>query len=634
MKPQSKLHQIKIKIKKISVILLMIGLVLTTYNLALGTIQAQQATQINAETRIRNLTLDDFNKPPYYSDKHVYAIPNHNLWVVTMYSNTSGQEINNLEIILPVPSAGATRAYVRPAGTAGGQGVTISYSNNNGATWDYTPSGEADANVTHIKYTQRTLGANAKNESIQAQFYAPPQASGLKTEYTTKATLRFNNRSESTNEVKFTNITKPEFNRLAPGEIENTLTGTTEIYQIPTPWTENTPVDINEEIGLRVYVRNVIPQTQAENLKIRLEFPTEYATTHIVKAYISADNADTLVDTTTFTTTSPAKIRYLKNSELPGRFSCKLSWKGQFQYKLCGDEIATTGYVWVDSPLKYGSEETLQLTVEAIVEGQPTPTQTPKPSKTPTPTPTPNQTATPKPTHSPTATPTSSQTPIIKPTPTPKPTPPPTFSPTPSPSPKPTHTPPPTPTITPTATPTPSPTPSMNINYNVTIEKKVDGTRVDGDKVGIQYRVKIKNNGNENINNFEVKDTLPPDFTYDQNTTEGDIKTNPEIQDVSGDDNRRLVWKVAILEKGKEINFGYRTTGKREDKNYCNDAQIEKNGSVIATSQACVRINQQAQVLSATTTQTLPSTGYAKNILLGLSMMITGYIGYRLSRYA
>jgi Domain of unknown function DUF11 len=206
-----------------------------------------------------------------------------------------------------------------------------------------------------------------------------------------------------------------------------------------------------------------------------------------------------------------------------------------------------------------------------------------------------------------------------------------------SPSPIVTPTPAATATIAPTSSPSPTQTvTSNNSNWNISIEKRVDGTRVDGDKVGIQYRVKIKNNDDEDLNNFQVRDTLPPDFTYDQNTTEGDINTNPTIEDVTGDDNRRLVWNVSKLEKGKEINFGYRVTGKREDKNYCNDALVRKDDKTISTSQACVRITKanDTQVLGTTTVKTLPATGSLPAFTVGMVMLLIGAAGWKLSRHA
>jgi uncharacterized repeat protein (TIGR01451 family) len=216
------------------------------------------------------------------------------------------------------------------------------------------------------------------------------------------------------------------------------------------------------------------------------------------------------------------------------------------------------------------------------------------------------------------------------------------ISPTPTPSPTPTITPTPTPTITPTPTPTITPSPSptttvINSSYNVSIEKKVDGTRVDGDKVGIQYRVKVKNTGSNNLNNIQVRDTLPPDFTYDDNTTEGDLTRDPSnIEDVSSsDDNRRIIWNDVSVEAGKEINFGYRTTGKRTDTNFCNSAEARINDNIVATSQACTRIDQSGQtvVLAANTTKELPATGTNPIVFIGLILMAASGIGWKLSRH-
>ncbi len=192
----------------------------------------------------------------------------------------------------------------------------------------------------------------------------------------------------------------------------------------------------------------------------------------------------------------------------------------------------------------------------------------------------------------------------------------------------------PTASATATANPTASPT-SNTSSYNVVIEKRVDGTRVDGDYVGIQYRIRIKNNGTSRVDSLEVRDTLPPDFTYDSNTTEGDITRNPSIEDVSGDDNRRILWRDIALDGGKEINFGYRTTGKRTDTNFCNDAQVRRNDNIISTSQACTRISQASQtaVLAATTTRTLPATGTSPVLYSGILLTLLAAIGWKLSRH-
>ncbi|MDQ3098400.1 MAG: hypothetical protein M3Q44_01505 [bacterium] len=212
---------------------------------------------------------------------------------------------------------------------------------------------------------------------------------------------------------------------------------------------------------------------------------------------------------------------------------------------------------------------------------------------------------------------------------------------TPGTTPAPTASPTPTPTVSPSPSPTVSPTASpavttSNSNYNITIEKHVDGTRVDGDKVGIQYRVRLKNNGTSRVDNLEIRDTLPPDFTYDANTTEGNITANPSIEDVSGDDNRRILWRNISLDGGQEINFGYRTTGKRTDTNFCNDAQVRRDDNIISTSQACTRINQAGQtaVLGVTTTRTLPATGTNPWVYGGLLLILTSVLGWRMSRHA
>ncbi len=784
----NKLQKLKTFLKKTTSIFLVVGLLVTTYGFYLNftEIYAQAANEMQAQLGASNSTYEDFNKPPYHSANSIYAQPDHTIRLYQFYGNKTASAMNNVEVVMqaPVTSSGNRAAFYTGTADPTANGITITYSNDNATSFAYTPSGAYDSNVTHIKWTVPSLAANTIDQAVQARFRSPSLASSDATEqltskgYTQQSAVKL-----ETNSVTITNITKPEFNKLTAAEVENTLTGTNDITTLPTPWSENTSLQMGQEFGLRVYARNVIPNTEAKNLKIRLEFPTTSATTHTVKAYLSADNAETLIDTTQFTLPQAGTIRYLNNAELTSRGSCKLSWKEQRQYKMCGDEIATTGYIWVDGSLKYGSAETLQLTVEAIVEqSQPSSTPTITPSATPYITATPSSVsttppvATQTPVITPTGTPVASATPIIIPsatvtatptivpsiTPTASPSSTPSITPAASPSattqlkfckyeddngdgvhnngentmswkffytidgqqniveshwwhvwsqgcaivtvpadkqievteearqgwrmtamfadgaraddglpetnliyrytssiddvkvmwflntftpnPVPSSTPAPTatasasPTTSPSVTPSPSPTPvvtTSNSNYNVTIEKRVDGSRVDGDKVGIQYRVKVKNNSDSNFNNFEVRDTLPPDFTYDQNTTEGDINTNPEIQDVTGDDNRRLVWKVSLLEKGKEINFGYRTTGKKEDKNYCNDAKIEKDGNVVSTSQACVRVDKagEVKVLAATTTKTLPSTGAISTTLIGIAMLIVSGFGYKLSKH-
>jgi hypothetical protein len=201
-----------------------------------------------------------------------------------------------------------------------------------------------------------------------------------------------------------------------------------------------------------------------------------------------------------------------------------------------------------------------------------------------------------------------------------------------------------TPTPTPTASPTVSPTPSPTVsptpaptNYNITMEKRVDGTRVDGDKVGIQYRVRIKNNSGSDVNSLEIRDTLPPDFTYDTNTSEGDLTKNPSIEDISGDDNRRLRWTDISIKSGQELNFGYRTTGKKTESNFCNSAEARVSDTITATSQACVQISQanSGQVLVAAVggVQTLPVTGATPPLLVGMVLVSLAAFGWKLSRH-
>jgi uncharacterized repeat protein (TIGR01451 family) len=196
----------------------------------------------------------------------------------------------------------------------------------------------------------------------------------------------------------------------------------------------------------------------------------------------------------------------------------------------------------------------------------------------------------------------------------------------------------PTATASPSPTISPSPSPIVNIvnsSYNVSIEKRVDGTRVDGDKVGIQYRIKIKNNSGSNINNFEIRDTLAPDFNYDANTTEGDITVNPDIQDaVTSGDKRRLIWRISSLDAGKEFSFGYRTTGKRTDTNFCNSAEVRKDDKIIATSQACTTISQTGVVvLAANTTRELPATGTNPIAIIGVILIAISTAGWKLSKH-
>ncbi|MDQ3239524.1 MAG: hypothetical protein M3P33_03295 [bacterium] len=215
-----------------------------------------------------------------------------------------------------------------------------------------------------------------------------------------------------------------------------------------------------------------------------------------------------------------------------------------------------------------------------------------------------------------------------------------TTSPTPTPtnSPTPTATPTATPSITPTPTPTNSPTPSptptvLNSSYNVSTEKKVDSTRVDGDKVYVQYSVKIKNTGIVDQNNIELRDNLPTDFTYENNSTSGDLAFNPVIQDASGpNDNRRLVWKDIKVLSGKEINFSYKAVGKRTDSRFCNEAQARINDSLVSSSQACTSVSRPS-VLAANTVRELPATGTNTTLILGLLLLGTASIGWKLSKH-
>lgn len=191
-------------------------------------------------------------------------------------------------------------------------------------------------------------------------------------------------------------------------------------------------------------------------------------------------------------------------------------------------------------------------------------------------------------------------------------------------------------TISPTPSPTPTLIPTSNTNYNVTLEKRVERSWIEGNNVKIEYNIKVKNNsGSDNFNNFQVRDILPEKFTYDSGSVSGDITTTPDIQDVSGDDNRRLVWNIGTVEKAKEINFKYRVTGIKENRTFCNDAQIRKDDRTVATSQACAWVNSSGQtaVLGVSTDRSLPETGSTPALMIGFLMLTLAAGGWKLSRH-
>lgn len=87
---------------------------------------------------------------------------------------------------------------------------------------------------------------------------------------------------------------------------------------------------------------------------------------------------------------------------------------------------------------------------------------------------------------------------------TPTPTPQATSTPTPSPTPRPTST----PSTTPSASPTPSPTPTPTQNPGLTVTKTDNRTTVNpGQK--LTYIITVQNTGNVDINDLEIKDTVP-----------------------------------------------------------------------------------------------------------------------------
>lgn len=234
----------------------------------------------------------------------------------------------------------------------------------------------------------------------------------------------------------------------------------------------------------------------------------------------------------------------------------------------------------------------------------------------------------------PSPSPTNSIVPTISPTPT--------FNPsaTPTIAPSSTITPTPTPTITPSPTPSnsPTPTPTTPPQYDVRIEKTVDGAEVRGDSVGIQYRIKIRNYADRDLS-VRVVDELDSSFTYDHNTYSGDISTNPSLEDISGDDNRRLVWNDIRLLKGQEKTFTFRTTGRYEDKQFCNNARVEVEGTNRSESRACVRVNRsEGQVLAATQRavgggpKILPATG-SSILTLGIGLIILSALGFKMAKY-
>jgi hypothetical protein len=182
-------------------------------------------------------------------------------------------------------------------------------------------------------------------------------------------------------------------------------------------WQDPIPADPGEVIEFRVQVIND-GSARADNVSVKVNFPTTPATSIQTTVFVSGAEAQTISDIATVNVSGSLGQTLVY---LPGH---TLKWgPGCVNGCPLPDGIAVHG-ISIGS-VDPGVTNSMQVTFKAHVSNvQPMPTPTPTPTPTPSPTPTPT----------PSPTPTSSPTPT--PTPTPSPTPAPTSTPTPSPSPE------------------------------------------------------------------------------------------------------------------------------------------------------------------------------------------------------
>ncbi len=165
-------------------------------------------------------------------------------------------------------------------------------------------------------------------------------------------------------------------------------------------WTDPIYADPGNVIQFRADVSNIIRDTTASNVRIKVDLPPSASSNQIVTIHIDADNAAPTEETATVILNSGEEQLVYRPGhavKIAGGVSTSIS-PDTISANLTSQEISI-------SDIQGGAEYYVQVTFKADLSFHPTPTPTPTPTATPTPTPTPTQGPTPTPTPAPSPTP-------------------------------------------------------------------------------------------------------------------------------------------------------------------------------------------------------------------------------------
>lgn len=165
-------------------------------------------------------------------------------------------------------------------------------------------------------------------------------------------------------------------------------------------WTDPIYADPGNVIQFRADVSNIIRDTTASNVRIKIDLPPSASSTQIATIHIDADNAAPTEETATVILNSgEEQLVYRPDHavKIASGVSTSIS-PDTISANLTNQEISI-------GDIQGGAEYYVQVTFKADLSFHPTPTPTPTPTATPTPTPTPTQGPTPTPTPAPSPTP-------------------------------------------------------------------------------------------------------------------------------------------------------------------------------------------------------------------------------------
>ena len=168
-------------------------------------------------------------------------------------------------------------------------------------------------------------------------------------------------------------------------------------------WTDPIYADPGNVIQFRADISNIVRDTTASNVRIKVDLPPSASSTQIATIHIDADNAAPTEETATVILNSGEE-------QLVYRPGHAVRIASGTSTSISPDTISanlTTQEISIGD-IQGGAEYYVQVTFKADLSFHPTPTPTPTstPSPTPTPTPTPTQGPTPTPTPTPAPSPT------------------------------------------------------------------------------------------------------------------------------------------------------------------------------------------------------------------------------------